>query len=67
MRLMRESPAVLRAGGWLGIEVGLGQGPAMLQLLNKSASFDTVDAVRDAQGQIRVLLARKSGNGSIRA
>jgi hypothetical protein len=39
----------------------------MLQLLNKSASFDTVDAVRDAQGQIRVLLARKSGNGSIRA
>ena len=67
MRLLRESPAVLRAGGWLGIEVGLGQGPAMLQLLNKSASFDTVDTVCDAQGQIRVLLARKSGNGSIPA
>lgn len=59
MRLMRESPALLRAGGWLGIEVGLGQGSAMQQMLRKNASFDAVETVCDASGQIRVLLARK--------
>lgn len=58
MRLMRESPALLRAGGWLGIEVGLGQGPAMQQMLRKNANFDAVETVCDAAGQIRVLLAR---------
>ena len=60
MRLMRESPALLRAGGWLGIEVGLGQGPAMQQMLRKNANFNAVETVCDAAGQIRVLLARKA-------
>lgn len=59
MRLMRESPPLLRAGGWLGIEVGLGQGPAMLQLLRKNPRYDTVETVSDADDQIRVLLARR--------
>jgi release factor glutamine methyltransferase len=60
MRLMRESPALLRAGGWLGIEVGLGQGPAMQQMLRKNTRYDTVETVCDAAGQVRVLLARKA-------
>ncbi len=61
MRLLRESPALLRAGGWLGIEVGLGQGPAMQQMLRKNASFGTVETVCDSAGQIRVLLAKAGG------
>ena len=59
MRLMRESPALLRAGGWLGMEVGLGQGAAMLQLLRKNFEFDRVDTVCDTDGNIRVLMARR--------
>ena len=59
MRLMRETPALLRTGGWLGMEVGLGQGTAMLQLLRKHLAFDRVDTVCDADGNIRVLMARR--------
>lgn len=67
MRLMRESPALLRAGGWLGLEVGLGQGSAMLQLLRKNASYDAVETICDDDGQIRVLLARKRAEDRHRA
>ena len=67
MRLIRESPALLRAGGWLGLEVGLGQGPAMQQMLRKSACFDAVDAVCDANEQIRILLARKRDRAAVNA
>lgn len=58
MRLIRESPSLLRPGGWLGMEVGLGQGPAMAQLLEKHAAYDSVETVCDADGAIRAVLAR---------
>lgn len=58
MRLIRESPPLLRPGGWLGMEVGLGQGPAMAQLLEKHAAYDSVETVCDADGAIRAVLAR---------
>lgn len=57
-RLMREAPRFLRPGGWLAFEVGLGQGPAVLQWLNKAGHYDTIDSVLDAEGQPRAFLAR---------
>ncbi|MGA8009999.1 MAG: peptide chain release factor N(5)-glutamine methyltransferase [Thiomonas sp.] len=58
MRLIREAPPLLRPGGWLGMEVGLGQGPAMLQLLEKHTAYDRVETVCDAEGAVRAVLAR---------
>lgn len=60
MRLLRQAPSLLRAGGWLCVEVGLGQGPAMLQLARRERRYDEVRAVLDAQGHERVLLARRA-------
>ena len=57
-RLMRETPRFLRPGGWLAFEVGLGQGPAVLQWLNKTGHYDTTESVLDAEGQPRAFLAR---------
>lgn len=61
-RLMREAPAFLRPGGWLAFEVGLGQGPAVLQWLGKIPEFTQVETVPDEQGQIRVVLALRAGS-----
>ncbi len=60
MRLLRQAPALLRPGGWLCVEVGLGQGSAMLQLAGRDRRYDQVRPVRDAQGNERVLLARRA-------
>ena len=60
MRLLRQAPGLLRAGGWLCVEVGLGQGPAMLQLARRDRRYDQVRTVLDAQGKERVLLARRA-------
>ncbi len=37
MRLLQEAPRYLKTGGWLGFEVGLGQGPAMARRLRAGA------------------------------
>jgi len=57
MRLVREAPSFLRAGGWLAFEVGSGQGPGLLKRMQANASFKEVIAINDASGTIRVLLA----------
>lgn len=61
MRLVSQAPRFLKPGGWLGFEVGAGQGPAMLQLLARSASFVEVQTSPDAAGQIRAVFARTEG------
>lgn len=58
MRLIREAPPLLRPGGWLGLEVGLGQGPAMVQLLDKHPAYGRVETVCDADGAVRAVLAQ---------
>jgi release factor glutamine methyltransferase len=59
-RLMKEAPAFLRPGGWLAFEVGLGQGPAVLQWLGKMSEFARVETQADAEGQIRVVQALRA-------
>jgi release factor glutamine methyltransferase len=56
-RLVKEAPQYLRAGGWLALEVGAGQGPAVQHRLQASGRFARIDALNDATGELRVLLA----------
>ena len=58
-RLMKDAPRFLRSGGWLGLEVGLGQGPAVQQWLARTGQFAAPEAVLDDHGQVRSLLAQR--------
>jgi release factor glutamine methyltransferase len=58
MRLLQEAPTLLRKGGWLAFEVGLGQGPAMQKRLKANGAFGESRAYLDAAGHVRVLAAQ---------
>lgn len=58
-RLMKDAPRFLRSGGWLGLEVGLGQGPAVQQWLARTGQFGAPQTVLDDHGQVRSLLAQR--------
>ncbi len=60
VRLLQEAPRLLADGGWLAFEVGLGQGAAFARRLQSSQDWDTVRSATDAQGEVRVLLARRA-------
>ena len=57
-RLIREAPGLLRPGGWLAFEVGLGQGPSVERRLLSTGNYSEVERVLDAAGQTRALLAK---------
>jgi release factor glutamine methyltransferase len=59
LRLIGEAPKYLNSGGWLIFEIGLGQGPFIMQLCQRSESYRMVDSVSDDSGNIRVILAQK--------
>ncbi|MGD8560671.1 MAG: HemK/PrmC family methyltransferase [Gammaproteobacteria bacterium] len=61
-RLMKEAPRFLKPGGWLAFEIGLGQGPALLQRLGKNKDYSDLRSVEDEAGEIRVILARRAGD-----
>lgn len=64
LRLLQEAPRLLADGGWLAFEVGLGQGAAFARRLQSSADWDTVRSATDANGEVRVLLARRAPRAS---
>ena len=57
-RTIREAPKFLRAGGWLLFEVGLGQGPAVMQRLSGTVGYSEIRGIADSESQIRVVVAR---------
>lgn len=59
-RLVKEAPDFLKPGGWLLFEIGLGQGRGMARTLERNPNFDTVNTHSDADGEIRVVEARRS-------
>jgi release factor glutamine methyltransferase len=59
MRLIEDAPRFLRTGGWLAMEVGLGQGALLVKRLQKDGAYDEVRGMADAAGAIRVVLARR--------
>lgn len=57
-RMITESPRFLRRGGWLAFEVGLGQGPAIMDRLARNPAYADRSAIEDSTGAIRAVLAR---------
>ena len=57
-RWIAEAPARLRAQGWLAVEHGHQQGPAMVALF-RQAGFTRVATRRDLEGRPRVTLGRQ--------
>ena len=62
-KLVREAPRFLRPGGWLGFEVGAGQGPVLARQLAKNPNFSVVERFTDAAGEVRAILARARTDG----
>ncbi len=60
LRLIAEAPDFLCSGGHLVFEVGLGQGSAMRKQVEKFPDYARVNAVEDAQGETRVIVAQLS-------
>lgn len=57
-RLVRETPRMLRPGGWLALEVGVGQGRSVTRRMTQSGAYARVDALTDDRGEVRVVLAQ---------
>jgi release factor glutamine methyltransferase len=58
--IVRDAPKHLRPGGWLLLEHGHDQGPAVRALL-REAGFDEVGTGRDLEGRDRVGIGRRPG------
>ncbi len=63
-RVLREAPDVLRPGGWLACEFGLGQARQVERLAKRSGRYDHLKFVDDEDGSPRVLMARVGQKGS---
>ena len=57
-RVPREGLRLLRPGGWLCFEVGLGQGPPMVKRLEQQGVYDPIRTFSDGAGQVRALAAQ---------
>jgi len=62
-RLIDGAPRVLRPGGALAFEVGLGQGPGVRRRIEKSGAWAEITEIRDAGGETRALVARRKDAG----
>lgn len=63
-RFIKEAPRLVRAGGWICFEVGLGQGPAMAQRIEAMGLYGEIRQFVDAHGAVRALAARATGVGT---
>ena len=59
LKLIGEAPKFLTEKGWVIFEIGVGQGPFIMQLCERSEHYDKVESVSDDLGNIRVILIRK--------
>ena len=59
-RLVHDAASFLLTGGWLLLELGVGQAASLSLLLQRSGYYDHVELVPDPQGETRVAAARRS-------
>lgn len=64
-RLIADAPAWLKPGGWLCFEIGLGQGPHWVKVLSRRGDYDVVEPAMNADGDIRVIAARRSRGDAV--
>ncbi len=57
--LVRQAHEYLKRGGWALLEVGDGQAPAVVTLLQQTDAYDYVETVKDFNGIERVVRARR--------
>lgn len=57
-RVLREAPELLRPGGFLAFEIGLGQDRQLELLFGRARVYETPRSFRDATGAVRVVAAR---------
>jgi HemK-like putative methylase len=57
-RIAREAMALLKPGGWLVMEFGLGQHDQVSRLFERSRAFDEITLVNDVSGSPRVAAGR---------
>jgi release factor glutamine methyltransferase len=60
-RIIEEAPAYLRDGGWLILEVGDDQAPAVMELIRKREGFGPSEVRQDVAGRDRVVCAPRRG------
>jgi release factor glutamine methyltransferase len=60
-KLISEAPKYLTPDGWMVFEVGLGQGEFVIKLCERSKTYRNIYSVADNAGNIRVIVAQKSG------
>jgi methylase of polypeptide subunit release factors len=53
---------VLRPGGWLVCELGVGQEKQIQHVFARAGGYDTVEFVNDPQGAPRVVAARRGAS-----
>lgn len=58
-RLIRGAPAHIRPGGWLMLEIGHDQGPAVTRLGEAAADFEGLRCLQDYGGRDRVVVLRR--------
>jgi release factor glutamine methyltransferase len=59
LRLIAEAPQYLVPGGWLGFELGAGQGPLLEKRLLANGAYTDVRPLADAEGTTRGFFARR--------
>jgi HemK-like putative methylase len=59
-RAAREAMPLLRAGGWLVMELGLGQERQVELVLGRTRGYDLIERVNDLAGAPRVIAARRT-------
>lgn len=57
-RVVREGLRLVRPGGWVCLEVGLGQGAPMAGLIGKHGSYGAMRTAADGRGEIRAIAAQ---------
>ena len=58
-KLLAEAPKFLSPNGWLLFEVGLGQGPFIIDLCERTGSYHQIQPINDPNHNIRVIMAQK--------
>jgi release factor glutamine methyltransferase len=58
-RVAKDALAVLRPGGYLGFEFGVGQEKQLRIVIDRARGYEEVELIQDAEGKSRVLVARK--------
>lgn len=60
-RVIKEAPTYLRPGGFILVELGVGQAKQVRRLFERSEAYEDIQERTDAAGEPRVLLARTNG------